>query len=50
MVHTSAIATGVAIIGMMKTPRRKPRSGNFWWNTTAANVPKISGRITESAV
>ena len=29
MVHTSAIATGVAIIGMMKTPRRKPRSGKF---------------------
>ena len=30
MVHTSAIATGVAIIGMMNSPRRKPRSGNFW--------------------
>ena len=30
MVQTSAIATGVAIIGMMKTPRRKPRPANFW--------------------
>ena len=29
MVQTSAIATGVAIIGMMKTPRRKPRPGNL---------------------
>ena len=50
MVQTSAIATGVAIIGMMKMPRRKPRSGNFWWNTTAASVPNISGSSTESAV
>ena len=29
MVQTSAIATGVAIIGMMKRPRRKPRSGKL---------------------
>ncbi len=27
--HTSAIATGVAIIGKMKRPRRKPRIGNL---------------------
>ena len=28
-VHTSAIATGVAIIGKMNRPRRKPRIGNL---------------------
>jgi hypothetical protein len=50
MVHTSAIATGVAIIGMMKTARKKPRNGNLAWNTAAASVPKISGSRTESTV
>ena len=50
MVQTSAIATGVAIIGMMKRPRRKPRPGNLAWNTTAAKVPKTSGKNTDSAV
>ena len=50
MVHTSAMATGVAIIGMMNNPRRKPRSGNFWWNTTAANVPNTSGSSTDKKV
>jgi len=50
MVQTSAIATGVAIIGMMKIARRRPRQGNFAWNTTAAKVPKTSGSSTDSAV
>ncbi len=50
MVQTSAMATGVAIIGRMNTPRRKPRSGNLAWNTQAASVPRISGSTTESAV
>ena len=30
MVQTSAIATGVAIIGMMNTPRKKPRPAKRW--------------------
>ncbi len=47
IVHTSAIATGVAIIGMMKRPRRKPRIGNLLWNITAAKVPNASGRTTD---
>ena len=50
MVQTSAIATGVAIIGMMNTARRKPRAGNSRWNTTAAAIPSISGRTTARAV
>ena len=50
MVHTSAMATGVAIIGMMKMPRRKPRPTNFWWNTTAESVPSTTGSSTDSAV
>ena len=50
MVQTSATATGVAIIGMMKTARSTPRSGNFSWKTSAAAVPKKIGRTTASAV
>ena len=50
MVQTNAIATGVAIIGMMNSPRRKPRKGNWVWKTTAAMVPRMSGSTTDSAV
>ena len=43
MVHTSAIATGVAIIGMTNTVRSKPRNGNDRWNTSAAHTPENDG-------
>ena len=43
MVQTRAMATGVAIIGIMKTARQKPRSGNSRWNTTAAAIPSTTG-------
>ena len=50
MVQTSAMATGVAIIGIMKMARSKPRSGNSRWNTTAAATPRTTGRTTARKV
>ena len=50
MVHTRAIATGVAIIGMMNSARSRPRPGKRAWKTTAAKVPSTSGSSTDSAV
>ena len=41
---------GVAIIGRMKMPRARPRSGNLLWKTIAAAMPMITGTITASAV
>ena len=44
------VVTGVAIIGMMNTPRNTPRKGNSRWKTMAAAVPRTSGTATASAV
>jgi hypothetical protein len=50
MVQTSAIATGVAIIGMTKSARTKPRNGKFAWKISAAINPKMSGSTTAKKV
>jgi hypothetical protein len=44
------MATGVAIIGIMKTARSTPRSGNSRWKMMAASTPKMTGRRTASTV
>ena len=49
MVQTSAMATGVAIIGRMKMPRRKPRSGKRM-EDERRDVPRTSGSTTASTV
>jgi len=43
MVQTSAMATGVAIIGMMKIARSTPRPRKLRENTTARRLPNSSG-------
>ena len=50
MVQTSAIATGVAIIGMTKIVRSAPRQGNWRWKTIAAGTPSTIGMTTASSV
>src|SRR6476620_4130899 len=50
MVHTSAMATGVAIIGITKRVRASPRSLNCDAKQTAAQTPSTSGATTEAAV
>ena len=50
MVHTRAMATGVAIIGRMNTVRASPRKAKRWLKHTAANTPSTVGRITASTV
>ena len=50
MVHTSAMATGVAIMGMMKMVRARPRPGKLRWKHTAAATPSTVGKNTEAAV
>ena len=46
MVHTSAIATGVAIIGSTNSVRASPRSRNCEAKHTAAHTPSSIGAIT----
>ena len=50
MVQISETATGVAIIGMMNSVRKKPRPRNFLWNTSADTVPSTIGRTTARMV
>ena len=50
MVQTSATATGVAIMGRMKTARARPRSGKRRWKASAAARPNTSGNTTASTV
>ena len=51
IVHTSATATGVAIIGRMKAVRAMPRPQKVaCWNVTAAAAtPRSIGKITARA-
>ena len=50
MVQTSAIATGVAIIGSTKIVRATPRNGKFLAKHTAAQMPSAMGTMTAAAV
>jgi hypothetical protein len=50
MVHTRAMATGVAIMGITNRPRRMPLRGRRELKTSAASVPKTSGRTTARKV